>query len=311
MKETTKYLNDINSLKKKKNAIILAHYYQIPEIQDIADYIGDSLYLAQMAQKTKADMIIFAGVHFMAETAKILNPTKKVIIPDLSAGCSLADSCKPVEFEKFIKKYPGYKVISYINCSAEIKALSDLICTSSNAVNMVNSFNNDEKIIFAPDKNLGNYINTITKRNMVLWDGSCEVHDLISTQKIIQLKIENPDAKLIAHPECKSLILELADYIGSTTALLNFIKNNESKKFIVATETGIIHQMKKERPDKEYIIVPKDETCACNDCEHMKKNTIEKLYLCIENEAPEIKLANELIEKAKVPLLKMLKLSEK
>ena len=191
MKETTKYLNDINSLKKKKNAIILAHYYQIPEIQDIADYIGDSLYLAQMAQKTKADMIIFAGVHFMAETAKILNPTKKVIIPDLSAGCSLADSCKPVEFEKFIKKYPGYKVISYINCSAEIKALSDLICTSSNAVNMVNSFNNDEKIIFAPDKNLGNYINTITKRNMVLWDGSCEVHDLISTQKIIQLKIEN------------------------------------------------------------------------------------------------------------------------
>ena len=191
MKETTKYLNEINSLKKKKNAIILAHYYQIPEIQDIADYIGDSLYLAQMAQKTKADMIIFAGVHFMAETAKILNPTKKVIIPDLSAGCSLADSCKPVEFEKFIKKYPGYKVISYINCSAEIKALSDLICTSSNAVNMVNSFNNDEKIIFAPDKNLGNYINTITKRNMVLWDGSCEVHDLISTQKIIQLKIEN------------------------------------------------------------------------------------------------------------------------
>ena len=309
MKKNTYYQEKIILLKKKKNAIILAHYYQIPEIQDIADYIGDSLFLAQMANKTNADIIIFAGVHFMAETAKILNPSKKVIIPDLEAGCSLADSCKPKEFNDVIKKHPDHKVISYINCSAEIKALSDLICTSSNAVKMVNSFKRSEKIIFAPDKNLGNYINSITKRKMVLWNGSCEVHDLISTERIFQLKSENPNAKLIAHPECQAVILEFSDFIGSTTGLLDYIKKDVSTKYIVATETGIIHQMKKERPDKEFIIVPKNETCSCNDCEHMKKNTIEKLYTCMKNESPEIILSEDLIEKAKKPLLKMLELS--
>jgi len=239
-------IEEIKLIKKKKNAVILAHFYQIPEIQDIADFIGDSLALAQNAQKTKADMIVFAGVHFMAETAKILNPNKKVVIPDLQAGCSLADSCKPDEFKNFIKQNPGHKVISYINCSAEIKALSDVICTSSNAVKIVESFPKDEKLIFAPDKNLGAYINNITGRNMELWNGTCEVHDLLTIEGIIRLKIENPDAKLISHPECKAAILEISDFVGSTTALLNFTKNNNSKKFIVATETGIIHQMKKE-----------------------------------------------------------------
>ena len=302
-------IDEIKLLKKEKNAVILAHYYQIPEIQDIADFIGDSLYLAQMAQKTNAEMIVFAGVHFMAETAKILNPNKKVLIPDLQAGCSLADSCKPVEFAEFLKQNPEHKVISYINCSAEIKAMSDVICTSGNAVNIVESFPKNEKLIFAPDKNLGSYVNNISGRNMKLWNGTCEVHDLLSTERIIKLKAKNPDAKLISHPECKAVILEMSDFIGSTIALLNFTKNDNSKKYIVATETGIIHQMKKESPNKEFIVASKDDTCSCNDCPYMKKNTLEKLYICMKYELPEIILPEELIVKAKKPLDKMLELS--
>jgi len=303
------FINEINFLRKEHHAIILAHYYQIPEIQDMADFIGDSLALAQEAKKTNAEMIVFAGVHFMAETAKILNPDKKVVIPDLTAGCSLADSCKPEDFKKFIDQHPDHVVISYINCSAEIKAMSDVICTSSNAVKIVNSFPKDQKIIFAPDKNLGNYINGITGRNMVLWNGSCEVHDLLLLESIVKLKIDHPEAKLIAHPECKSIILEIADYIGSTTALLNYTKTDKSDTFIVATETGIIHQMQKESPYKKFIIATNDASCACNDCLHMKKNTVEKLYLCMKNGKPEILLPDELILKAKKPILRMLELS--
>jgi quinolinate synthase len=302
-------IREIGLLKKEKNAIILAHYYQIPEIQDIADFIGDSLALAQNAQKTKAEMIVFAGVHFMAETAKILNPDKKVVVPDLQAGCSLADSCKPEEFKDFIKQNPDHKVISYINCSAEIKALSDVICTSSNAVKITESFPENEKLIFAPDKNLGAYVNNITGRNMKLWNGTCEVHDILSVERIIKLKIDHPDAKLISHPECKAAILELSDFIGSTTALLNFTKNNNSEKFIVATETGIIHQMQKESPNKQFIIASKDESCSCNDCPYMKKNTLEKLYICMKYELPEITLPINVLEKAKQPIIKMLELS--
>ena len=302
-------ISEINLLRKQKNAVILGHFYQIPQIQDIADFIGDSLALAQEAQKTKADMIVFAGVHFMAETAKILNPDKKVIIPDLQAGCSLADSCKPEDFKKFLVQHPDHIVISYINCSAEIKAMTDVIVTSSNAVKIVESFPRDQKIIFAPDKNLGTYINNITGRNMVLWNGSCEVHDLLSVENILKLKLKYPQAKLIAHPECKAVILEISDFIGSTTALLNFTKKDSSNMFIVATETGIIHQMKKESPDKKFIIASNDESCACNDCPYMKKNTIEKLYISLKYEVPEIILSDELIIKAKKPILKMLELS--
>jgi quinolinate synthase len=302
-------VEEINKIKKDKNAVILAHYYQVPEIQDIADFIGDSLALSQAAQNTKFDLIVFAGVHFMAETAKILNPYKKVVVPDLTAGCSLADSCKPEDFKKFISQYPYHKVVSYINCSAEIKTMSDVICTSSNAVKIVESFPKNEKIIFAPDKNLGAYVNSITGRNMVLWNGACEVHDILTLERVIKLKTEHPKAKLIAHPECKATILEIADYIGSTTALLNYSKNDNCKTYIVATETGIIHQMKKKSPDKEFIVVSNDETCACNDCPHMKKNTLEKLYMCLKNEKPEIILSNDIIEKAKKPIIRMLKLS--
>jgi quinolinate synthase len=297
-------------IKREKNAILLAHYYQIPEIQDMADFVGDSLGLSQEAFKTDADIIVFAGVHFMAETAKILNPGKKVIIPDLNAGCSLADSCPAPEFEKFIEAHPGHIVISYINCSAEVKALSDVICTSSNAVKIVESFPKDQPIIFAPDKNLGNYINGLTGRKMVLWDGTCEVHDVITTESIIKLKIENPDAELIAHPECKAVILQLADYIGSTTGLLNYTVKSKAKKFIVATETGIIHQMKKLSPDKEFLIVPTNESCNCNDCPYMKMNTLPKLLKCLETETPEILLNPELIKKAEKPILRMLELSK-
>ena len=307
--EEVDFIKKINLLRKQHNAIILAHYYQIPVIQDIADFIGDSLALAQEAKKTNADMIVFAGVHFMAETAKILNPDKKVVLPDITAGCSLADSCKPADFKKFIEQYPEHVVISYINCSAEIKAMSDVICTSSNAVKIVNSYPIEQKIIFAPDKNLGNYINGITGRNMLLWNGTCEVHDLLSLENIVKLKIDNPEAKLIAHPECKSVILEIADFIGSTTALLNYTKTDKGNTFIIATETGIIHQMKKESPNKNFIIATNDETCACNDCPFMKKNTIEKIYLCMKNGKPEITLSEELIQKAKKPILRMLELS--
>jgi quinolinate synthase len=300
---------EIAKLKKEKNAVILAHYYQIPEIQDIADYVGDSLGLSQHAEKTDADMIVFAGVHFMAETAKILNSQKKVILPDLEAGCSLADSCPPDKFREFLNLYPNHTVISYINCSAAIKTMSDIICTSGNALQIVNSLPENENIIFAPDKNLGGYINKMTGRNMVLWNGSCEVHTILSKEKIIELKIKNPDAKLIAHPECDAAILELADFIGSTTALLGFTRKSEAKRFIVATETGILHQMKKESPEKEFIIVPADETCSCNDCPYMKLNTMEKLYLALKNEKPEILLSENIIELAKKPIIRMLDIS--
>lgn len=299
----------ITELKLKKNAVILAHYYQVPEIQDIADFTGDSLQLSQNAKNTDADIILFAGVHFMAETAKILSPQKKVLLPDLSAGCSLADSCPPDDFELFKKQHPGHVVISYINCSARIKALSDVICTSSNAVKIVESFPRDQKIIFAPDKNLGGYINQVTGRNMVLWNGSCEVHDIIKSEEVIRLKKEHPDAKLIAHPECKDVVLQLADFIGSTTALLNFTIRDSSEKYIVATETGILHQMKKSSPAKEFIIVATDEKCSCNDCPYMKLNTLEKLYLSLKNEQPEISLPSELIEAARSPILRMLEIS--
>ncbi len=305
------FLSEINKLRKEKNAVILAHYYQIPEIQDVADFIGDSLGLAQNAAETKADIIVFAGVHFMAETAKILNQGKKVLLPDLEAGCSLADSCPPDAFGEFLKKYPRHTIISYINCSAAIKTMSDVICTSGNALKIVESFPKDEKIIFAPDKNLGGYINRITGRNMVLWDGTCEVHDILSTEAIINLKIENPDAKLIAHPECKAQVLELADFVGSTNEMLSFTRKDISKKYIVATESGILHQMRKDSPGKEFLIVPTNETCSCNDCPYMKMNTLEKLYLCLKNESPEIILNTEVIEKAKTPINKMLEISKK
>jgi quinolinate synthase len=305
----TDIIEQIKRLKRKKKAILLAHYYQVPEIQELADFVGDSLALSQYAYTTKADIIIFAGVHFMAETAKILNPEKKVIIPDMEAGCSLADSCPPKEFKKFIKKHPDHIVISYINCSAEIKVLSDVICTSGNAVKIVESFPKEQKIIFAPDKNLGGYINSVTGRNMVLWNGTCEVHDVLKAEVIIKMKKDHPDAKLIAHPECKAIILAMADFIGSTTGLLNFTKQNPAKKFIVATETGIIYQMKKYSPEKEFLVVPTDETCSCNDCPYMKLNTLPKLLRCIEKETPEIQLSRELIDKAKKPILRMLTLS--
>ncbi|HNW97592.1 MAG TPA: quinolinate synthase NadA [Bacteroidales bacterium] len=302
--------NEIKKIKKEKNAIILAHYYQVPEIQDIADFIGDSYALSKKAQENDAELIVFAGVHFMAETAKILNPDKKVVLPDLTAGCSLADSCKPEDLKEFLKSYPNHLVISYINCSAEVKAMSDIICTSGNAVKIIEKIPKDQKIVFCPDKNLGSYINNITGRNMVLWNGTCEVHDILTVERVLNLKKENPGAKIIAHPECKATILEIADFIGSTTALLNYTKTNESNKFIVATETGIIHQMKKESPEKEFIIVSNDETCSCNDCPHMKKNTLEKLYICMKYEQPEIILPEELMDKARIPVLKMLELSK-
>jgi quinolinate synthase len=301
---------EISRLKAEKNAVILAHYYQDADIQDIADYIGDSLGLAQQAQKTTADLILFAGVHFMAETAKILNPGKKVVIPDLNAGCSLADSCPPQEFAEFKKRHPGHIVITYINCTAEIKALSDIICTSSNAVHIVESLPADQKIIFAPDKNLGAYINKLTGRKMVLWDGSCMVHEIFSFAKIEKLKREHPQAEIIAHPECEAHILEIADFIGSTTALLNYSKKSSSKEFIVVTETGILHQMQKASPEKTFIPAPPTNTCACNDCPHMKLNTLEKIYLSLKYEEPQIHMSAELIEKAKKPILRMLELSK-
>ncbi len=305
------YKKEILKIKKEKNALILAHYYQVPEIQDIADYVGDSLGLSQQASQSKASLIVFAGVHFMAETAKILSPETKVLLPDLEAGCSLADSCPPDKFLSFKNKYPDHIVISYINCSAAIKTMSDVICTSGNAKQIVGSFPENQKIIFAPDKNLGGYINSISGRNMVLWDGTCEVHDVLSTEAIINLKIAHPDAKLVAHPECKAQVLELADYIGSTTAMLNFTQSDSSQKYIIATETGILHQMHKNSPQKEFIIVPTDETCSCNDCPYMKLNTMKKLYNCMLHESPEINLDEETIKLAASPINKMLEISRK
>jgi len=302
---------EIKKLKSEKKAVILAHYYQDADIQDIADYIGDSLGLAQEAQKTKAEVILFAGVHFMAETAKILNPDKKVLIPDLNAGCSLADSCPPDKFRKFKNEHPDHVVITYINCTAEIKALSDVIVTSTNAVQIVESFPKDQKIIFAPDKNLGAYINKKTGRNMLLWDGACMVHEIFSLKKLIQLKSLNPDAEIIAHPECEEEILQHADFIGSTTALLNHTKRSSSQKFIVLTETGILHQMQKVNPLKSFIPAPPENNCACNDCPHMKLNTIEKIYIALKHEQPELIMNSNLINEAKKPILKMLELSAK
>lgn len=300
---------EIERLKKEKNAIILAHYYQEPDIQDVADYIGDSLGLAQQAEKTKADMIVFAGVHFMAETAKILNPSKKVVIPDLKAGCSLSDSCPPPLFATFKAKHPDHLVISYINCSAGIKALSDIICTSSNAQKIVESLPAGQKIIFAPDRNLGAYINKVTGRNMVLWNGACMVHEIFSVEKMTKLKLRHPLAKVIAHPECEEPVLQLADFIGSTTQLLKYTEKDSSREYIVATETGILHQMIKANPHKTFIPAPPDNSCACNDCPHMKRNTLEKIYLCMEYEVPEITMDEELRLAAKKPIDKMLELS--
>src|SRR6201991_3973474 len=287
---------EIERLKKEKNAILLAHYYQEPDIQDVADYIGDSLGLAQQAEKTNADMIVFAGVHFMAETAKILNPGKTVVIPDLKAGCSLSDSCPPPLFKKFKEQHPDHVVVSYINCSAGIKALSDVIVTSSNAKVIVESFPKDQKIIFAPDKNLGAYINKVTGRNMLLWNGACMVHEIFSLEKITKLKIRHPKAKLIAHPECEEPILRMADYIGSTTGLLKYSQTDDSQEYIVVTETGILHQMQKSSPHKTFIPAPPNNSCACNDCPHMKLNTLEKLYLCMEYEVPEIIMDEDILK---------------
>jgi len=307
---TLNLFEEIKKLKKEKNAIILAHYYQDSDIQEIADYIGDSLGLARKAQETHADMIVFAGVHFMAETAKILNPSRKVVVPDLLAGCSLSDSCPPALFKKFKEKYPDHKVVSYINCSAAIKALSDVICTSSNAVSVVNSFPQDQPLIFAPDKNLGRYVNQKTGRKMILWDGACMVHELFSLEKIIRLKGRYPKAKLIAHPECEESVLELADMIGSTTALLKFSKEDPCTEFIVATEAGILHQMVKNSPQKTFIPAPPNNNCACNECPHMKRNTLEKIYNAMKYELPVIEMEESLRIAAKLPMDAMLAISK-
>ena len=300
---------EIEKLKREKNAIVLAHYYQEPDIQDVADFIGDSLGLAQQAEKTKADIIVFAGVHFMAETAKILNPGKKVLLPDLKAGCSLSDSAPPALFKLFKDKYPDHLVITYINCSAGMKALSDIICTSSNAEKIIESLTREQNIIFAPDKNLGAYLNKKTGRNMVLWNGACMVHEIFSLEKITKLKIRHPKAKVIAHPECEEAVLRVADYIGSTTGLLKYSMDNEATEFIVVTETGILHQMQKNSPHKTFIPAPPNNSCACNDCPHMKLNTLEKLYLCMEYETPEIMMDENLIIAAKKPIERMLHIS--
>jgi quinolinate synthase len=302
---------EIGLLKSEKNAVILGHYYITAELQDISDFLGDSLALSQQAQKTDADIILFIGVHFMGETAKILNPTKKVIVPDLNAGCSLAESAPADEFKAFKDQHPGHKVISYINCSAEIKALSDVIVTSSNAIKIVESFPKEQPLIFAPDKNLGNYINSLTGREMVLWNGACMVHEKYSLEKIIILMNQHPHAEFIAHPECERQVLLVADFIGSTTSLLNHVFKSNSKEFIVATESGILHQMKKVCPEKLFIPAPAiDSTCGCNDCSYMKLNTMQKLYLALKYERPEIILGPDIIEKAKIPILRMLELSE-
>ena len=302
---------ELEKLKKEKNAVILAHYYQEPDIQDVADYIGDSLGLAQNAAKTEADIIVFAGVHFMAETAKILNPGKKVLLPDLKAGCSLSDSAPPPLFKAFKDKHPDHLVITYINCSAGMKALSDIICTSSNAQKIVESLPPDQKIIFAPDRNLGAFINKVTGRNMVLWNGACMVHEIFSLEKITKLKIRHPKAKLLAHPECEEPILAIADYVGSTTGILKFSQTDDANEYIVATEAGILHQMEKASPHKTFIPAPPNNSCACNDCPYMKLNTLEKLYLCLKYETPEILMEEELRLAAKKPIDRMLEISTK
>ncbi len=301
---------EIERLKKEKNAILLAHYYQEPDIQDVADYIGDSLGLAQKARETNADIIVFAGVHFMAETAKILNPGKKVLLPDLKAGCSLADSAPAPLFRAFKEKHPDHLVVSYINCTADIKALSDIICTSSNAEKIIESIPADQPIIFAPDKNLGAWLNKKTGRNMLLWNGACMVHEIFSLEKITKLKIRHPRAKVIAHPECEDAVLAVADYIGSTTQLLKYSQTDSATEYIVATETGILHQMQLSSPEKTFIPAPPNNNCACNDCPHMKLNTLEKLYLCMQYEQPEILMDEDLRLAAKKPIDRMLEISK-
>ncbi|WP_037373769.1 quinolinate synthase NadA [Salinimicrobium xinjiangense] len=298
-------------LKEEKNAVILAHFYQEPEIQEVADFIGDSLELARKAAETTADIILFAGVHFMAETAKILNPSKKVLLPDLQAGCSLADSCPPEAFRELKRQYSNHVVVTYINCSAEIKTLSDIVCTSSNAEKIINSIPEDQPIIFAPDKNLGKYLIEKTGRKMLLWDGACIVHEAFSLDKLLELYKQHPTAQIIAHPESESHILKVANYIGSTSGMLNYVKSSEHDTFIVATEAGILHQMQKDVPHKTLIPAPakEDNTCACSECAFMKMNTLQKLYNCLEKENPEINLPPEMMEKALVPIQRMLSLS--
>ncbi len=306
-----KLVEEITRLKKEKNAVILSHFYVEGELQDIADFVGDSLGLAQKAASTDADIIVFVGVHFMAETAKIINPSKKVILPDLKAGCSLAESAPADKFAAFKAKYSDHKVVTYINATAALKTMSDLVCTSANAKTIVDSFPKGQKLIFGPDKNLGNYINSITGREMVLWDGACMVHEQYSVEKIIDLIEEHPDAEFIAHPECEKPVLLLAKYIGSTTALLNYVQKSSAKKFIVATESGILHQMVKACPDKVFIPAPSvDSTCGCNDCSYMKLNSLQKLYVCLKHEQPEISLPEDVIEKAKLPIQRMLEISK-
>ena len=307
----TELISEIKRLKEEKNAMILAHYYQIGEIQDIADIVGDSLALAQKAAQTDASILVVCGVHFMGETAKILSPEKKVLVPDLNAGCSLADSCKAEDFEAFIKEHPGHTVISYVNTTAAVKALTDVVVTSSNAQKIVSQFPKDAKLIFGPDRNLGNYINSVTGRNMLLWNGACHVHEQFSTEKLISLRKQYPEAKVLAHPECKQTIIALADVVGSTQALLNYAINSDSRQFLVATESGILHEMTQRCPGKEFIPVPpEDSTCACNECNFMRLNTLEKLYNCLKNETPEIQVDESLREKAVKPILRMLEMSK-
>jgi len=301
----------IEQLKKEKNAVILAHYYQDSEIQDIADYIGDSLGLAQEAATTDADIIVFAGVHFMAETAKMLNPSKTVLLPDLKAGCSLADSCPAPLFKKFKEKYPDHVVVSYINCTAALKTMTDVCCTSTNAQHIIDSIPEDQPIIFAPDRNLGAYLNKTTGRDMVLWNGSCMVHEIFSREKIVKLQVQHPKAQLISHPECEEHILEISDHVGSTSSLLKYTKDSEFDEFIVATEPGIIHQMEKASPNKKFYPAPPTNSCACNECPHMKLNTMEKLYLCLKHNLPEVTLEQEVIDKGRGCIDKMLDISAK
>ena len=308
--EHSELIIEITRLKKEKNAVIMAHYYQMGDIQDLADQIGDSLALAQWAAKTEADIIVLCGVHFMGETAKILSPHKKVLVPDLEAGCSLADSCPADDFEKFVKEHPDHMVVTYVNTTAAVKALTDVVVTSTNAKKIIDQLPKDEKIIFGPDRNLGNYINSVTGRNMLLWDGACHVHEQFSVEKLVKLKAEHPDADIIAHPECKKPLLLMADFIGSTQALLNYTIHSDKNKFLVATESGILHEMQKKNPDKTFIPVPpNDSTCACNECNFMRLNTLEKLYLCLKNESPEIIIDEAIREKAVKPILRMLEMS--
>ena len=309
--KTDELISEIKRLRREKNAVIMAHYYQIGDIQDIADMVGDSLALAQYAAKTEADIIVLCGVHFMGETAKILSPQKKVLVPDIEAGCSLADSCPADEFERFVKAHPDHTVVSYVNTTAAVKALTDIVVTSTNAKKIIDSLPLDAKIIFAPDRNLGNYINSVTGRNMLLWDGACHVHEQFSVESLVELKKAHPKAKVLAHPECKNVVLMLADFVGSTQALLNYATSSQDTELLVATESGIIHQMQKQNPNKVFIpIPPVDSTCGCNDCKYMRLNSLEKLYLCLKTEQPEILVDEALRVKAVKPIERMLELSK-